>query len=475
MRPLEILFLALTTGAGVCLLSGRWRRIWRLLLIASLVAAIAHGALEGAHWQLIPAYAAIGILCVIAPQREELRPLLRNITATSALLLVAGGVLISFLLPMFRLPRPTGPYPVGSTTLYLKDTSRIDDAAPVAGSPRELVVQIWYPSEPSHNQFALYRDHRETHLLSSYQSLIPTNSRLNSTIASSGAPFPVILFNHAWGGRRTNYTFLTEELASHGFVVASIDDTYNAAMVAFPDGRIVEGHPAADIGTPDSSTADRVKAIWNKELIKSGADQQFVLDRLEAMNRTTGTQWFGRLNTSAAGSIGHSFGGAASTQACAEDPRIHAAVNMDGWFFAAIQARGPNQALLDINAVDPNAGLDPNTSVDTFLDETDGANVQASMRRFGGYFLTVTGATHEDFTDQPLVSPLRSLSHSGSIPARQIQSIVRAYVVAFFDKTLRGGDPAILHSQSRPFVQASLKISPGERICLRVSSSSRRH
>jgi predicted dienelactone hydrolase len=475
MRPLEILFVALAVGAGVCLASDRWRRSWRLLLIAALAAAIAHGVFEGAHWQLIPAYAAIGILCVIALQRDESRPLLRNITATSALLLTAAGVFLSFLLPMFRLPRPTGPYPVGSTILYLRDTSRIDDAAPVAGSARELVVQLWYPSEPSNKQFALYRDRRETHLLSSYQSLILTNSRLNSVIASSGAPFPVILFNHAWGGRRTNYTFLIEELASHGFVVASIDDTYNAAMVAFPDGRVVEGHPAADIGAPDSSTADRVKAIWDKELVKTGADQQFVLDQLDAMNRSAGTQWFGRLNTSMAGAIGHSFGGAASTLACAEDPRIHAAVNMDGWFFAAIQARGPNQALLDINAIDPKARPDLNAPVDTFLDETDGADVQASMRRFGGYFLTVTGATHEDFTDQPLVSPLRSLSHSGSIPARQIQNIVRAYVVAFFDKTLRGEDPAILHSQSHPFVQASLKISPAEISPLRISSSSHGH
>ena len=465
MRPLEILLVFLIAGAAVCVLMGRWPRTGRLLAAVALLAAAAHGILEGAHWQMIPAYAAAGILGLAAwkPGGGRIRP--RRFPAWSALLLASASVLCSLLLPMFRLPTPTGPYPVGTSILYFKDAARNEDATQAGDSPRELVVQLWYPAQPSHNRLARYREPRETNTLSSYQSVLRTNSRLDAPVASAGAPFPVILFNHGWRGRRTNDTFLTEELASQGYVVASIDHTYNAGLVAFPDGRVVQGNAANDIDAPESSTPERVRAVWNRELAKWVADQRFVLDRLEAMNRAAGSPWFGLLDTERAGAIGHSFGGAAATAVCAEDRRVRAAVNMDGWFFDAIRERGPNQPLLVIDAYTAQVGETPGPSakVEAVLDVTDSADMQASLRRFGGYLLSVKGAAHDDFTDQPLVSPLRILSHCGAIPARRIQSIVRSYVVAFFAKTLRGQDPRVLDARSSSYSEAWLEAWPASR------------
>jgi dienelactone hydrolase len=281
-------------------------------------------------------------------------------------------------------------------------------------------------------------------------------------MAHMGAPFPVILFNHAWRGRRTNDTFLIEELASHGYVVASIDHTYNANLVAFPDGRVVHGIAPIDIDAPENSTAEHVRAIWDRELVKSVADQRFVLDRLDEMNRATGTPWFGRMDTNRAGAIGHSFGGAAATALCAEDPRVHGSVNMDGWFFDAIRERGPNQPLLVMEAYTNQVGevSDAGGKVEANLDATDFADLESSLHRFGGYLVYVKGASHEDFTDQPLISPLRRLSHRGAIPAGRIQKIARTYVVAFFDKSLRGGDPEIFRTHSSLFSEVTLDTWP---------------
>jgi predicted dienelactone hydrolase len=328
-----------------------------------------------------------------------------------------------------------------------------------------LIVQLWYPAEPSHNRLARYRELQETNAVSSYQSVIPTNSHVDAPVPIEGAPFPVILFNHAWDGRRTNDTFLTEELASHGYIVASIDHTYNARLVAFPDGRVVHGIAANDVNAPESSTAERVRTIWDKELTKWVADQRFVLDRLETMNRTAGTPWFGRLDTDRSGAIGHSFGGAAATAVCAEDPRVHASVNMDGWFFDAIRARGPNQPLLVMDAYTGQADEIPDSEgkVEAALDSTDFADMEASLHRYGGYLLSVKGASHEDFTDQPLISPLQKLSHRGELPARRIQNIVRTYVVAFFDKTLRGEDPDVLRTHRSPDAEVSLDTWPANK------------
>jgi hypothetical protein len=138
---------------------------------------------------------------------------------------------------------------------------------------------------------------------------------------------------------------------------------------------------------------------------------------------------------------------------------------MDGWFFDAIRERGPNQPLLVIDAYTAQAGETPTSSatVEAVLDAVDSADTEASLRRFGGYLLSVKGAAHEDFTDQPLISPLRSLSHRGTLPAREIHSIVRGYVVAFFDKTLRGKDSGVLDAHSNPYSEAWLEAWPASR------------
>jgi len=53
------------------------------------------------------------------------------------------------------LPEPTGPDPVGATSLWLTDTSRPDPWA--AGvSAREPMVSLWYPAVPSDGRRARY-------------------------------------------------------------------------------------------------------------------------------------------------------------------------------------------------------------------------------------------------------------------------------------------------------------------------------
>jgi hypothetical protein len=61
------------------------------------------------------------------------------------------------------LPEPTGPCPVGTTSLWLKDTSRPDPWA--AGvNIRELMVSLWYPAVPSDGRRARYMTPAEAEL-----------------------------------------------------------------------------------------------------------------------------------------------------------------------------------------------------------------------------------------------------------------------------------------------------------------------
>lgn len=467
MRPLETLFVLLTICIAVAIYGTRTKRLAQIAIVLAACVIVAHVIIEGgAHWQMLPSYIALGLVAFPLWKNTEGRKRARILVATLSLLFLAASATFCFLLPIFKLPKPTGSYQVGTTVLYLQDDSRRQDGEVGTGPRRELKVQVWYPAAPSRNPIAHYRDPKETQPFSSYQSIVPTNSRVDAPFSQAATNYPVVLFNHGWFGRRTQDTFLMEELASHGYITVSIDHPFNAKIVAFPDGRVIRGTAAADIVNPGISTPERVQEIWNKELITWEVDQHFVLDQLEALNRESSSRWFEKLNLHAVGAIGYSFGGAAAVQACAHDSRIRSSINMDGWFFKALEERKENQPLMVMNEANIRptreeiASPDPNVRVEAILDDADFREIDASLGKFGGYRVYINGASHDDFTDEPLVSPVRQLAHRGTLPAQRMLSIVRTYVVAFFDKTLRGQDPALLRGPNSSHGEVSFENWP---------------
>jgi hypothetical protein len=57
--------------------------------------------------------------------------------------------------PTPHLPEPTGPYPAGTASVWLTDTSRPDPWVPGV-TARELMVSVWYPAVPSDGRRARY-------------------------------------------------------------------------------------------------------------------------------------------------------------------------------------------------------------------------------------------------------------------------------------------------------------------------------
>jgi dienelactone hydrolase len=304
----------------------------------------------------------------------------------------------------------------------------------------------------------------ETTLVTSYRSVLWTNSKVDAPITTHGGPFTVLLFNHRWGGVRTQDTFLTEDLASHGYVVAAIDHSYNAGRVEMPDGRIIQdafGYEPIDV---TKRTSDQIRDAWNKELTTWVADETFVLTALQNENLDSKSFWYGHLDTSRAGAFGHSFGGSASVQVCSVDARIRSALNLDGWTFGDIRHRAADQPIMYIyegkNIPRPEnlISKDPVARTEAELDVSDAQEINSALQKYGGYKLYVNDTSHMDFTDHSLVSPWRNWTERGHIAPSQIQTIVRAYVLAFFDKTLHDEKPALLQSgDSSPFPEVQIE------------------
>jgi predicted dienelactone hydrolase len=100
-----------------------------------------------------------------------------------------------------------GTYTIGVKTLQLTDASR----------SRTFTLEVWYPSPEPDAPIV-------------YESIIgetPVNisGRANREAAPSAEKFPLIIASHGQPGMRFQYAYLNEQLASRGFVVASIDHT----------------------------------------------------------------------------------------------------------------------------------------------------------------------------------------------------------------------------------------------------------
>lgn len=90
-----------------------------------------------------------------------------------------------------------GPYAVGWRDMTVVDASR---------NGREIPLTVWYPAQ---------------------------SAGAEAAADLSGAPYPLIIFTHGWGGNRTEMAYLTMHLASYGFSVAGLDHLH---LDESPDG-----------------------------------------------------------------------------------------------------------------------------------------------------------------------------------------------------------------------------------------------
>ena len=155
------------------------------------------------------------------------------------------------------LSRP-GTYRVASTTRTLIDTYRpTPPANTYPGAPsRTIVTEVWYPS---------------------------VSRGIDTPMDLGGAPYPLVVLGHGFMGSRTLSSFLTEHLASYGYVVAAPD------------------FPLSHFGSPSGPTA--------VDYLNQPGDISYILDRMIAFSQEAGNLFSGGIDTESIGIIGHSMGG----------------------------------------------------------------------------------------------------------------------------------------------------------------------
>jgi dienelactone hydrolase len=274
--------------------------------------------------------------------------------------------------------------------------------------------------------------------LKSHLRLVKTHSYIEVPAASVHGGSPVVLFSPGWKGHLTQNTVQFEMLASHGFIVASIE------------------HPASEKLPQDfdPSLHENLKG-YSIEVKNRAEDLAYVIDNLEDLTGNDPRGLFtGCFDLRRAGVFGYSFGGAVAAEACYLDKRLKAGINMDGlmfgdaaeagveqpFFFMSDGASLPSEA--ELNSPDPRKQLHARVLV------ADIERIQRSFEKHGGYCLSIKGSAHSNYSDRPLYSPLKRITDAGAIDKFKAIDIINNYTLAFFDEHLNGSKQRLLDMQS---------------------------
>jgi dienelactone hydrolase len=466
MRLLELI-LALSVAACGIRLAGlgraagmQWIHGMQLLLAAVWVVQV---LAEGWRWQMFPAYTA-ALIVAGTPSLLGLSAQTLFWSTTASVGLVAVSVMSCLLLPFVETQPARGAFAVGVTTIAVS-VSRPPDVGPDELKAAPL-VRLWYPAEASRGSpgFPTLVKQR---IAARLRAMPTAPAAPDAPVARNATKFPVIIYFDGWPEDKIQNIALILELASRGFAVAAVQYPVKLPGTSDASDAQMRAQLAREMVEYSSAAAFERSVQLNHSRARAHArDAIAVLDALTAFDAQSGNPFAQRLDTQRAGTLGFSYGGAIAAEASRLDPRIKAAINMDGRHWGDALDQGverPYMFICEELAMPTAADLssaNPMIRYEAQLDQADYSQLAANLQARGGVRVTIAGMAHMNFTDFPLRSALRRLSAGGTIDARRAQEIIQTYVIEFFSRYLAGAQPPALDSPWPQFPEARVQIWP---------------
>lgn len=353
-----------------------------------------------------------------------------------------------------KTPVPTGEYAVGTFT-YTVYNDREETLYCAPGTKRSIPVRVYYPVyresvKDLPKARYLSKDMVEAikknfHVPLNYDKLEQSGENRSECYENApfieGSRFPLILFSHGLGGFRETNTFLLIELASHGYVVASVGHPYEGILTELDDGtkyKLAKGikskcYSPMIPAVLALSKVTRAKGT-NEELWALFDSVQRKYNRFIGMERLP--EW--ELDTKAAfkylkenhsdlidiesgvGVGGHSMGGLTAFALCEDEPETFVCgINMDGGLFGDHKEKEIDVPFLQLNC-DANK-----TSV----------TVAFLINKAVAYHAVLRDMQHIGFTDLKHVIPMKSMV-GGLDPNIAHDTVCRIHL-EFFDTYLK--------------------------------------
>jgi dienelactone hydrolase len=254
---------------------------------------------------------------------------------------------------------------------------------------------------------------------------LKTAARERAKPLSSRNKFPLVIISPGAGMPRNAYTVYAQQLASDGFVVATIDfGSY---------GFLVSGNKSLEEGPKEDNarSAEIAAEDWAahiSELLDEISGKHPAVDEIEQAVLKI-------VDLTRIAAMGHSIGGTASILACEKDSRLRACINADGGLdFTRLAVSGIRGTALFLRSHPLYSASDlakRHRTQEEFdkmgkkaLDET-----QALFSKPGGeaWVLSINGTGHMSYSDAPYTMPTTISRFGGTIiePGRLFKIVIR--------------------------------------------------
>jgi len=233
-----------------------------------------------------------------------------------------------------------GAYPVGVRTEPLVHRDQFDILRATAANPaprydRALTVEVWYPAQLTADQkeLTLYTDVLGAGANNPARPNTPftfTGRAARDAAPLKDKPYPLVIVSHGYPGSRLQMSYLTENLASKGYVVVAIDHL-------------------------ESTRAD--KAGFASTLLNRPLDDQFVLDTVAGWSLPDSGHFLaGAVDAEHTALIGYSMGGYGALVAAGAPVDVAALKPLGVADTSAFVARAPDPRIRAVVAFAPWGG-----------------------------------------------------------------------------------------------------------------------
>ncbi|MBT8385918.1 MAG: alpha/beta fold hydrolase, partial [Ignavibacteria bacterium] len=242
------------------------------------------------------------------------------------LLLIIISVQVYSQTDSVKLMEPTGKFAVGTVVYEWTDEKRDFNYSSHNGDKRTIIVQIWFPASIDSNDIiAPY-----SALSNDYEN-VKSNSYLRPSFTNKLKKAPLILICPGRGTERFLYSTLIEDLASHGFIVASIDMP-GIGYTIYKDGFIVQ--PSSEFKPPKGMMGgpyEKVDEFFEKPTEIGYNDLMFALLKLTELNENDISNRFtNKIDLTNIGVFGHSLGGRIAGKFASKNENVRAYISMEG-------------------------------------------------------------------------------------------------------------------------------------------------
>ena len=347
------------------------------------------------------------------------------VNAIGGMMLLGCSLIPAMLFTGYEGLETSGDYEVGMTSAILVDENRVESFE-IDGSNREIPVYFYYPK----------------------------------TIKEETKSFPLVVFSHGAFGYYQSNTSTYMELASHGYVVISLDHPYHSFFTTDTAGKMITVNPTfmqeVMYINEDTTPEEEIFEISSKWLAIRSADMNFVLDMVKRAKAEPESvvEWcidseetrneileiLAMTDVEKIGLMGHSLGGAESVDVGRQRTDIGAVIDLDGTMLGE-QIKYEDGCYEYCEEAYPI----PLLSVDNEEHYLQGNELAAlytnnvvlenAKDATHTYF---AGSGHMNFTDLPLFSPiLASLLGTGTIDETECVIMMNEMVLQYFDYYLK--------------------------------------